>query len=352
MRMKPWRHTILLIISLFSLSACSSLSFYGQAIKGQVQVLSARQDIDQVIADKDSPPELVAQLKQAKAIRRFAAERLGMPDNGSYTQYADLQRPYVVWNVVAAPANSLEPLQHCFPFAGCVVYRGFFKEAAAQVYADRLHAQGYETYRYGVRAYSTLGWFDDPILNTMLNTRDEWYLASLIFHELTHQVIYIKGDSSFNESFATAIEQLAIEQWLQAHGNHDLRTAYQRRQRMERQFLELVMSYRNRLQALYEDGGEYHQHKTAIYLQLREAYERMKLHQWQGYSGYDHWFSNQLNNAKLAVVAAYHDQVDVVFKHYRQCGLSLPQYLDKLSNNIKKSKHIEALQRGDLALCK
>lgn len=318
---------ISLIVAAVSLSACSSLSYYRQAIAGQWQVLQAREDVQAVMADPNTPAELVVQLKQAQAIRRYASEHLGLPDNDSYTQYADVQRPYVVWNVVATPPYSLSPLQHCFPFAGCVVYRGFFKQALAQAYADRLQSQNYETYLYGVRAYSTLGWFDDPILSTMLNTGDELYLAELILHELAHQVVYVKGASEFNESFATAIAELGLQQWLNDQGKVDLLPIRRERQLKQQQFLALVLPYREQLMALYRSQEPLEGDKQKIFTDLSHAYTDLKQQQWQGYTGYDQWFSQNLNNAKLAVLSAYSNQVDGVKRHYVACGLSMPSYL-------------------------
>lgn len=331
MRMKYCVISICILLIVVSISACSSLSYYGQAIAGQWQVLQARKDITAILVASDTSEALSVQLKQAQVIRRYASEQLGLPDNDSYTQYADVKRPYVVWNVVAALPYSLSPLRHCFPFAGCVVYRGFFKQPLAQAYVDSLQEQGYDTYLYGVRAYSTLGWFDDPLLNTMLNTEDELYLASMVFHELTHQVVYVKGASEFNESFATAIEQLSLQQWLTEQGREDLLQLHEQRQIKQRQFLDLVLQYREKLVELYKQAAPRETDKQEVFSDLLRGYSELKKQQWQGYAGYDLWFSRQLNNAKLAVLSAYSEQVEMVKMHYVSCGLPMSAYLQWLA---------------------
>ena len=336
---------IAVLLLAVALSACGSLRYYSQAIVGQWQVLQAREDMASLISNPATPAALVDKLIQAQSIRRYASDVLGLPDNDSYTQYADVQRPFVVWNVVAAPLDSLTPLRHCFPFAGCVVYRGFFKQSAAQGYADSLQAQGYATYLYGVRAYSTLGWFDDPILNTMLNTTNERYLAGLIFHELTHQVVYVKGASEFNESFATAIEELALQQWLLDQGRTDWQQQQRAAQQRQQQFFALVRQHREKLAQVYRQPSFDDTQKQAIYAQLRAGYASLK-QEWQGYSAYDHWFASQLNNAKLAVFSAYNAQVDEIKAHYHACGVSMPVYLAWVARASLRS---ESLRRDFFA---
>ena len=356
MKMKHCLLLLFIFVTGISLSACSSIQYYGQAISGQLEVLRARQPISDILDDPNTGKELAGQLKMAQLIRQYASDTLGMPDNESYKKYADLKRPYVVWNVVAAEEHSLSPLRHCFPFAGCVVYRGFFNESDAQDYANGLIQQGYEVYVYGVRAYSTLGWFDDPLLNTMLVHGDDLYLAALIFHELTHQVVYIKGASEFNESFATAVEMIALEQWLMDRGQESRIEIYQQRQLREQQFLNLVMLYKEKLEATYSDDSlskkQKQNTKQSLYEALVSAYQVMKAQQWNGYKGYDKWFDNQLNNAKLAVVSTYHAQVKQVLEHYGNCRLSLHEYLAKMKIRLKKQEHIDSLLSGDISLCK
>ena len=191
------------------LSGCYLL----QAAGGQMEISAKREPIAEVIADAATPPQLRARLEYVANARDFASRELGLPDNESYRSYADLDRPYVVWNVFAAPEFSVEPRRWCFPIAGCVVYRGYFSEEAAQHYASRLRRRGDDAAVGGVAAYSTLGHFKDPVLSTMLGWSDA-QLAATLFHELAHQVVYVPGDSEFNESFATVVEEAGLERWL------------------------------------------------------------------------------------------------------------------------------------------
>src|SRR4051812_10885006 len=202
---------ILLALSASSLCGCYLI----QAATGQMQIVSKRQPIAEVIRDPATSEKLKARLEYVAAARDFASRELGLPDNESYRSYADLGRPYVVWNVFAAPEFSVEPRQWCFPIAGCVVYRGYFSEAAAQRYARKLRRRGDDVAVGGVAAYSTLGHFKDPVLSTMLGWSDA-QLAATLFHELAHQVVYVPGDSQFNESFATVVEEAGLERWLAA----------------------------------------------------------------------------------------------------------------------------------------
>jgi predicted aminopeptidase len=202
-----------LALSVVALSGCETLSYYGQAVGGQLALMGKAQPIAEVPAD----PVLRERLALALRIREFASTELKLPDNGSYRRYADLGRPYAVWNVVATPEFSLAPLQSCFPVAGCVAYRGYYDRADAERYAAGLRAAGNDIFVAGVPAYSTLGWFDDPLLSTFIDYRED-DLARLIFHELAHQELYVKDNSTFNESFAVVVEQEGLRRWLAAQG--------------------------------------------------------------------------------------------------------------------------------------
>jgi predicted aminopeptidase len=202
-----------LALSALVLSGCETLAYYGQAAGGHLALMARARPVVEVDAD----PALRERLKTAVAIRDFASRELQLPDNGSYRSYADLGRPYAVWTVVAAPEFSLEPLQSCFLFAGCVSYRGYYDRAAAERYATGLRAAGNDVVVYGVPAYSTLGWFDDPLLSTFIGYPDA-DLARLIFHELAHRLLYVKNDTTFNESFAVAVERAGLRRWLAAQG--------------------------------------------------------------------------------------------------------------------------------------
>ncbi len=212
----PW-----CLVNLLVLSGCSNFGYYSQAIIGHLSIQVNLVPVADIIADSDTPPELKNQLEKVVEMRAYASEHLFLPSNASYSSYTDLKRPYVLWNVVAAPEFSLEPRQWCFPFAGCVQYRGYYAKEDAQVFAAELNKDGDDIYVGGVAAYSTLGWFADPMLNTIL-FRDDVSLAGLIFHELAHQQLYVKNDSAFNEGFAKTVELEGVRRWLLNHGTQEL----------------------------------------------------------------------------------------------------------------------------------
>jgi predicted aminopeptidase len=238
------------LLALCLLSGCETLAYYAQAIGGQLELMARAQPVASVIADPATPQLLRERLELARSIRDYASRELGLPDNGSYRGYADLARPYAVWNVVAAPEFSLEPVESCFPVAGCVPYRGFFAREDAERHAERLRAAGNDVNVRGVPAYSTLGRFDDPLLSTFIRNPDA-ELARLIFHELAHQVLYVKGDSTFNESFAVAVERAGVQRWLAATGRSAGLKGFLDLQERRGKFLALLDQTRTRLKVLY-----------------------------------------------------------------------------------------------------
>lgn len=292
-----------------ALSGC----YYAQAVRGHVDLMQRRVDIPTVIANEPDNSELARRLKLLQRARDFSVKELSLPDNDSYRSYADLQRDYVVWNVFAAPEFSLQPRRWCFPVAGCVAYRGYFKEAAAQRKADRLRQAGFDVAVGGVAAYSTLGRFDDPILNTMLRWRDVDLIATL-FHELAHQVLYVPGDTEFNESFATAVEEAAISRWLEQHGSNDQITGYLKRRDLRDRVVELVLAARADLQTLYSTNvpaTEMRERKTERLEELRMSVKRLL--DCEGASGYE-WLQQDLNNARLITFALYRGRLEE-FQH-------------------------------------
>jgi predicted aminopeptidase len=299
--------TLLILAGLVvGLSSCSNLGYYRQCAVGQIDILARRQAIDKVIADPRTDPELRRKLTAVLQMRDFASAELHLPDNGSYRCYADLDRPCVVWNVVATDEFSLDPIRWCFPVAGCVPYRGYYKEAAAEKFAAGLRQDGKDVYVYGVPAYSTLGWFDDPVLNTFVH-RPDYIVAGLLFHELAHQQVYIKGDADFNEAFATTVETEGVRRWLAAFGDATSRQAWQEREVRREDFLDLVAATRQRLADLYSGSGDRagkRAAKEAILNRMRGDYAALK-NQWNGYSGYDRWFDGALNNARFVSVTTY-----------------------------------------------
>jgi predicted aminopeptidase len=232
-------------------SGCETLQFYHQAATGQVSLLWRRTPTDELLQSKIDPV-LRDRIEIADQILGFASE-IGLPVSGAYLSYVATGEPYVVWNVFAAKPYELALKTSCFPVAGCVTYRGYFKRVDAERYAKHLENKGYEVYVGGVAAYSTLGWFNDPLLDTFLFRSDE-QLAALLFHELAHQVIYIKDDTRFNESLATTIELYALEQWLLARGESHRFDRYRLSLARRDSVIELIMLARSRLAVLYDSG--------------------------------------------------------------------------------------------------
>jgi predicted aminopeptidase len=294
---------LFLLCALAPLSGCYLL----QAAAGQMEIVAKRQPIETVIANPATPKPLRDRLEYVSDARAFAVNELGLPDNKSYRSYADIERPYVVWNVFATDEFSVEPRRWCFPIAGCVVYRGYFNEDRANAYARHLRFSGNDAAVGGVAAYSTLGHFDDPILNTMLGWSDV-QLAGTLFHELAHQVVYVPGDSEFNESFATVVEEAGLERWFGARGrSNEMRVWYTQRERAET-FIGLLLAARERLRNLYEQNlapDEMRERKQQEFGRLKFEYWEQKK-RWNGYSGYDRWFDRALNNAHLVSAATYH----------------------------------------------
>jgi len=294
-----------------TIGGCATFSYYGQAVLGHLDVMNRARPIEARLSDGEAPPELRAKLARALEIREFATRELGLPDNGSYRAYADLERPYVVWNVFAAPEFSVEPRPSCFPVVGCVSYRGYYGQADADAFAAGLRAEGYDVFVYGVPAYSTLGWFDDPVLNTFVRYPDA-ELARLVFHELAHQLVYVKGDTMFNESFAVAVEEEGVRRWLARHGDELERAAYAQQRERRAEFVELVLRYRGRLEAFYREplpAEAKRAGKARLFAEMAADYRALKAERWGGWPGYDRWFERGVNNAQLASVATYEELV-------------------------------------------
>ncbi len=302
---------------LFLLSGCTSVGYYGQLMQGQWQLLQAREPVTRIIADPSRDLRLREQLQRAQAARDFASEHLHLPDNRSYRLYADIGRPLVVWNVFATPQFSLAPLTHCFPIAGCVAYRGYYSQSGARGEAALQKLAGRDVYIGGVEAYSTLGWFDDPILNTMLGWGDE-RLATLIFHELAHQRVYVQDDTEFNESFATFVEQEGTRQWRAWRG---LPKAAGTPAVQREQFTRLVLETRERLATLYAQplSAEAMQAgKAAEFERLRRDYRQLRDERWGGDRRFDAWMNGPMNNAKLLPFGLYDQWVPAFAGLFRQ----------------------------------
>ena len=298
------RRYVLLLLAL--LGGCANLGFYWQSVSGQMDIWKREQPIETLLSEQTTPPDLKHRLENVLRMREFASSELDLPDNGSFRKYTDLGRPYVLWNVFAAPEFSIKPKEWCFVIAGCISYRGYFSPGAAQEFAMGLRREGYDVYVAGVPAYSTLGWFEDPVLSTFIYF-PETEVARLIFHELAHQKVYVPDDTMFNESFAVAVEEESVQRWLEKNGSEELRSAFAAAQGRKKDFNALVLKYRGRLELLYASNLDETQKravKAQIIHELKEEYAQLK-QKWVGFSGYDRWFSQDLNNAHLASVAAY-----------------------------------------------
>ncbi|WP_374355716.1 aminopeptidase, partial [Chitinimonas sp.] len=232
------------------LGACSTIQYVSQAADGEAEVLNRARPIGELLGDPTTPPVVAERLRLAQRIRAFAISELHLPDNGSYTRYADLGREYVLWNVVSTPALSMRPLESCFPIAGCLAYRGYYKEAEAIRYADERRAAGEDVFMYGIPAYSTLGWFNDPLLNTTVRY-GELAMVRLIFHELSHQLYYVQNDSSFNEAFATAVEQEGMLRWLEHENKPSVQGRFEQSEARQKAFHQMMNGARKQLLAVY-----------------------------------------------------------------------------------------------------
>ena len=291
-------------------SGCANVDYYWQSVSGQLEVWRRERPVAEVLADPAVAQALKDKLARVLEIRAFASRELGLPDNQSYRRYADLERPFVVWYVFAAPEFSVEPLRWCLAFAGCINYRGYFERAAAEQFAAELARQGHEVYIGGVPAYSTLGWFDDPVLNTFIHYPDV-EIARLVFHELAHQVAYAQDDTAFNESFAATVEQEGVRRWVFRAGDARQLEAFERNRRARTEFAQLVQKVRGRLDALYRTRlapEAMRERKVAIRAALEAEYRTLKAG-WGGVDRYDRWFAQQPNNAQLASVGLYTQRV-------------------------------------------
>lgn len=297
------------------ISGCAGPGYYLHALSGQAELLNKRRPLEEVLGDPATAPQTRRQLELVRRLRDFASQELRLPDNASYRSYADLERPFAVWNVFATPELSLEPKQWCFVFAGCVSYRGYFTQDKAEKFAAGLEQDGYDVYIGGVPAYSTLGWFSDPVLNTFIH-RGEAELAGLLFHELAHQVVYVGGDSAFNESFATVVELEGVRRWFARHGSAPQAEAYRQKIERREQFTALVLKHRARLAEIYAsnlDDDAKRAAKKRTFSELRADYAALKAG-WNGHAEFDPWFEQDLNNAHLAAIGLYHRHVTALQK--------------------------------------
>ena len=366
-RVRKWLVCAALALIVLAVSGCQTISFYSQAIKGQYQIFAHEEPIDQLVAGPNTPDRLKQRLELLRSLRTFAAQDLKLPVDGHYKKYVDVHRPYVVWNVEAAPEFSLEPRSWWYPLLGRLDYRGYFSRDGATRYGSVLQKKGYDVYVGGVEAYSTLGWFKDPILNTFIFDPDP-DLAEIIFHELGHQRVFARGDTDFNEAFATTVGQEGARRWLQKQNDQAAMEKYAAGRRRTADFVHLIARTREKLETLYgdqrnaegklkaarvrpiQDVNELRRRKEQIYAELQSEYGTLKK-SWGGNKEYDEWFARQLNNAKLNSVAAYYDLVPGFERLLALNGGDLERFYneaERLSKMKKKERHqwLETLASG------
>jgi len=319
------------------LAACADLRYYAHVTHGESALLLKRRSVRKVIADPATDPRLAARLELSQRARQFASDHLDLPRNRSYTYYVQLHRPYVAWNVFATPRFSVEAVPQCFPIAGCVAYRGWFDEQKARASAERLRAKGDDVYIGGVPAYSTLGWFADPILSSMMRWDDD-ELVGTIFHELAHQKIYLKGDTAFNESYAMFVEDEGLREWHRARGepvgdDHD--------QVMEDGFTRLVLDLRDRLKKLYASGvGEEAMAagKQREIEDFRKRYTAWRDQYWPNDHRYDAWVAQPINNATLLPFGLYDQWKPAFASLFKQVAGQWPSFYARVRALAKEPK--------------
>ena len=320
----------LLLLGVLQLAACAGPTYYAQAIGGHLELMRQREPVTEVIDSGDqgpgpgaeTGPGLRQKLILSQEIRSFGASRLGLPDNGSYTQYVATGRDAVTWNVVATPEFSLTPRRWCFLFAGCLPYRGYFEQASADRFAERLAADGLDVAVSGASAYSTLGWFEDPLLDTMLRYGEE-RLAAIIFHELAHQRLYVEGDAAFSESYASFVEEEGVALWLRESGRSDRLPAWRQERAAARQFDAILRQARSLLAEVYasdQSPGAKRHAKDAAFAALRADYRALVNEHWGGHDHFGGWFENELNNARLALLDTYRAGLCAFAALYREAG--------------------------------
>ncbi len=339
--------TLGLLVTITGLAGCSTADYYWQAVNGHWELMRAARPVAEWVTEPQTPEALRERLKLTQSIRAFATDELQLPDNPSYRRYADLKRPAVVWNVVAAPVDSLKPKTWCFPVAGCVSYRGYFNEADARAEARTLESEGLETSVYGVPAYSTLGWMNwaggDPLVSTFIHY-PEGELARLLFHELAHQVVYAPDDTMFNESFATAVERLGGARWLSSQASPAARESYAAFDARRRAFRALTLATRTELEAVYQQkkdhpsvNGSLFAMKKDVMQRFRERYAILRA-TWGGdpasYRGYDAWVA-RANNASFAAQAAYDELVPGFVALFEREGGATPEGWRRFYDAVK-----------------
>ena len=311
-----WRARGVLLASIaMALSGCESMSYLGQAAWGQAQLVAARQPLERVLDDPATDATLREKLRKVSELRAFARQSLGMEKTRGFDTFVATGREFVVWNVVASGEFSVAATSWCFPVAGCVNYRGYFERARADRFAAKMARRSFDTHVYGVAAYSTLGWFADPVLDTWVG-RGEPALAALVIHELAHQLVYASDDTEFSESFARVVEREGVRRWLAREGRDAAYADYLREQQIDAQFFALLMATREQLALLYQQPlavSLMRERKKSVLEELRNEYARVSA-SWPAHLRFDGWMRAPLNNARLASLANYQRWVGA-FEH-------------------------------------
>lgn len=321
---------VLFSIALLGINGCSSVQYYSQSVGGHLDVWWPQQPIEEILKDESQPTELKQQLELALRARRFASSHLALPDNDSYTSYTDLGRSHVVWNVVAAKEFSLKAKTWCYLVVGCLSYRGYFSQTDAAQHAAKLQQQGYDVSVGGVSAYSTLGWFDDPVLNTMIHW-PERALVGLIFHELAHQVVYIPNETAFNEAFASAVARLGMIRWYEQNKPEAI-DDYLAFLQQQTEFRSLLLQTRNKLEQLYAKSineEQKRQQKAQFFTELKNNYELSKTN-WRFPTAFDKWFDRPLNNARLVASMTYLEKIPAFYALFQQANGDWPGFYEKI----------------------
>ena len=341
-RRHPWPLLFVTVLALLT-TGCDTTRYYRQAIAGQYQIVARQEKISTLLARTNTPPELRGKLELVWHLREFAEHELHLKTGGHYAKYADLGRPFVVWNVYAAPEFSVEPKRWWYPVVGRLKYRGFFAEADARACAAQLAQEGYDAHVGGTEAYSTLGYFKDPVLNTFIHHASA-DLAETLFHELAHQRLFASGDTDFNEAFATTVGEEGARRWLAQHGDVSARAEFELDLQRQRQFVALVLKARDALKKVYDNATTDEAKRAAkeqVLAQLRDDHERLKI-AWSGYRGYDRWFQRPINNARLNTVATYFTLVPAFQQLLAKHGGDLPAFYAEakaVASTPKEGRH-------------
>jgi len=338
---------IISIPLLLLLSGCADTGYYWHNANGHLAVMNQRTDIDELLADDQLDAELRQRLRLVQEIRRFSIGQLDLPANDSYASYVELDRPWVVQNIFAAPEFSTRLYEWCYPVIGCASYRGYYDEARMLAYSDELKSRGFEVYIGKVSAYSTLGWFDDPVLSSFINWPD-YRLAGLLFHELTHQRIYIDNDTTFNESLASAVQQVGTELWLKSRNESEQLDRLASWSRYRDEVIALIGGTRERLSKIYASGSDdagKRESKARVFAGARDAHTEIATrHEIKG--GFTHWFAGELNNAKIGSVAAYNSLTPAFINMIRAYELDFATFYEyaEAVGDLEKSTRDSCLE--------